>query len=379
MFWKQLVRYFDSKEESVFSEDTAKQFLDDRYNLSERLKKGPLTRNEQYVRQMVRKLAHFRLSGEIGRPNRVPLLSIRSEDFANVVGHYAQFCLDQRYAQSTRRNLRGYAVGFLKFLESSSISQISQMSSETIVRYINTLRVHSYHSVGLVLTCLRSLLQFLHANGYHQQDLSEVVPHQQARAGSLVPSIWTHEDVLALLRAIDRGNPCGKRDYAIILLVARLGLRAGDVRNLKLEDLKWESNRIEFTQSKTSKHVSLPLLKDVGWAIIDYLKNGRPESDCPYVFLRHTAPHSRVSEGNCFYHVITRCMRVANMTASFQRKLGMHSLRHTLATRLLEKHTPLPTISGILGHGSVESTSVYLKTNTEALRECALGSPGGVR
>ena len=176
VFWKQLLRYFDSKEQSIFSEVTALHFLDDRYNLSERLKKGPLTRNEQYVRQMVRKLAHFQLFGEIGRPNRVPLLSIRSEDFANLLGHYAQFCLDQRYAQSTRRNMRGYAVGFFKFLESSSISQISQMSSETIVRYVNTLQVHSYHSVGLVLTCLRSLFQFLHANGYHHQDLSEAAP-----------------------------------------------------------------------------------------------------------------------------------------------------------------------------------------------------------
>jgi integrase len=250
------------------------------------------------------------------------------------------------------------------------------------VQYVNTLPVHNYGSVGLALTCLRSLLQFLHANGYHHQNLSEAVPHQQARGGSSVPSTWTHEDVLALLGAIDRGNPCGKRDYAIIMLVARLGLRAGDVRNLKLEDLKWETNRIEFVQSKTSKQLSLPLLKDVGWAIIDYLRDGRPESDCPYVFLRHTAPHGPVSEGHCFYHIIpiiTRCMRIANMTASFQQKLGLHSLRHTLATRLLEKHTPLSTISGILGHESVESTSVYLKTNTEALRECALGIPGGAR
>ena len=379
VFWNQIVRYFNSNDEMLFSEATSFRFLDDRYNLSKRLEQGPLTRNEQYVRQMVRKLVHFRMSGQTGRRNRVPQRSIRSEDFAEVLGQYAQLCLDKGYAQSTRNNLRHHAIGFFMFLESNSVLSISEVSSETIVNYVNSLPVRNYHSVGLSLTCLRSLLQFLHTNGYHGQDLRDAVPHQQWRPGSSIPSTWNQEDVLALLEAIDRGNPCGKRDYAIILLVARLGLRAGDVRTLKLENLKWDTNRIEFVQSKTSKHVSLPLLKDLGWAIIDYLRNGRPESDCPYVFLRHTAPHGPVSEGNCFYHIVSRCMRVANMTASFRRKLGLHSLRHTLATRLLEMETPLSTISGILGHGSVESTSAYLKTTTEALRHCALGSPGSVR
>jgi integrase/recombinase XerD len=102
---------------------------------------------------------------------------------------------------------------------------------------------------------------------------------------------------------------------------------------------------------------------------------------CPETipFLRQTAPYERLGDGNCFYHIITRCMRIAQITASFQQKVGMHSLRHTLASTLLEKHTPLSTIAGILGHTSVESTAVYLKTDVEALRECALNSPGGLK
>ena len=377
VFWKQLLSYFDGRQETVFSESTAVGFLDERYGLTEALRTRQLTRNEICVRQMVRKLVQFHSHGTVGRVNRVPLRSIRTERFADILGHYAQFCFRHGYAASTRRNLREHGVRFFMFLESRCHLDTSEMSSHTIVDYVNSLSVYSYHSVGLSLTGLRSLLAFLHTNGYHHLDLSEAVPHQQARSGSTVPSTWSHEDVLTLLHALDRGNPCGKRDYAILLLVTRLGLRAVDVRNLKLESLKWSTNRIEFVQSKTSQSVNLPLLKDVGWAIIDYLEHARPKSDSPLVFLRHTAPFQSLGEGNCFYHIISRCLKIAGMTASLDQKLGMHSLRHTLASTLLAKHTPLSTIAGILGHASVESTAVYLKTELNALRACALQSPGG--
>ena len=184
---------------------------------------------------------------------------------------------------------------------------------------------------------------------------------------------------MRLVNAIDRGNPCGKRDFAIILLVTRLGIRAGDVRKLKLEDLGWDSNRIEFVQSKTGKNLSLPLLKDVGWTIIDYLEHGRPKSDSPFVFLSHLAPYQLLGENNCFRHIIPRCRKIAGLSESYQQKLGTHSLRHTLASTLLENNTPLPIIAGVMGHTSSESTATYLKTSDARLRECAIDLPGGAQ
>jgi integrase len=93
-----------------------------------------------------------------------------------------------------------------------------------------------------------------------------------------------------ILHAIDQGNPCGKRDYAIILLIARLGLRGVDVKRLEFGDFDWPANRLSVTQAKTGHRVQLPLLKEVGWGLIDYIRGGRPVCDCPRVFLRHTAP-----------------------------------------------------------------------------------------
>src|SRR5699024_2118843 len=120
-----------------------------------------------------------------------------------------------------------------------------------------------------------------------------------------------------------------------------------------------------FIQSKTHSEINLPLLPDVGWAIIDYLKNGRPKVDSPYVFLRHLAPLEPFSDEDRLHQIIVKYMKLARIPISPQKKMGMHSLRHTLASVLLEKNTPLPVISDILGHVSTDSTAVYLKTDVE--------------
>lgn len=226
----------------------------------------------------------------------------------------------------------------------------------------------------LQLCALRSLLRYLHTNELHKQDLAETLPTIKARKQNRIPSVWTPENVTKLLEAIDRGNPSGKRDYAIILLVARLGIRTIDVKHLKLEHLNWHSNRLTFIQSKTAREINLPLLPDVGWAIIDYLKNGRPKIDSPYVFLRHLAPLEPFSDEDRLHQIITKYMKLARIPLSLEKKRGMHSLRHTLASVLLEKNTPLSVISDILGHISTDTTAVYLKVDVEMLRECALNS-----
>jgi integrase/recombinase XerD len=158
----------------------------------------------------------------------------------------------------------------------------------------------------------------------------------------------------------------------MILLVARLGLRTIDIKRLKLDNLKWRDNRLEFVQSKTSGMLSLPLLPDIGWAIIDYLQNGRPKVESPFVFLRHLAPLEPFSDEDRLHQIIVKYMRLAKIPISPKTRKGMHSLRHTLASRLLNEHTPLPIISDILGHISSDSTAVYLKVDIDRLRECSL-------
>ena len=138
-----------------------------------------------------------------------------------------------------------------------------------------------------------------------------------------------------------------------------------------MENFHWEQKELIFIQSKTKNPIALPLIKEVGWAVIDYLKHGRPKVDSPYLFLRHLAPFSSFSEGDHLAQLIKNYMQLAHMP-TLRKKRGMHSLRHTMASMLLEADTPLATISDILGHIDTDSTAVYLKVDIKKLKECAL-------
>jgi len=322
-------------------------------------------------------LGDFQQHGSILRRYYKQKELLHTDESKQILQHYINHCQQREYSRVTQNHYRKISEQFLSFLESQEIVSYSDITAKHISGYINTLLGYSYKTVELHLCALRSFSRYLYTNDLHPQDLAETIPAIKARKQTRIPSVWTPEHVVRLLDVIDRGNPAGKRDYAMILLVARLGLRTIDIKRLKLDNLNWAANRIELIQSKTSGVLSLPLLQDVGWAIIDYLKNGRPKVESPYVFLRHLAPLEPFSDEDRLHQIVVKYMKLARIPISPQKKKGMHSLRHTLASRLLEEHTPLSVISDILGHVSSDSTAVYLKVNVDMLRECAL-NPDGV-
>lgn len=187
-----------------------------------------------------------------------------------------------------------------------------------------------------------------------------------------IPSTWTREDLDKILACIDLASPVGKRDYAIILLVARLGIRVSDVIRLEFDNIKWEKNCIQISQYKTNEPLVLPLFEDVGQAIIDYVKNGRPASDLKLVFITHKPPFQKFSDNNHLYGMFNKYLYKAGIEVTPEKNHGMHTLRHSLANELLRKEIPLPVISEILGHKSLETTMQYLRADTEQLRCCTL-------
>ncbi len=226
------------------------------------------------------------------------------------------------------------------------------------------------------LCAVRSFLRFARDSGLVDEAVLEAVPAAKSARLARIPSVWDPAEVTKILQAAGRGNPCGKRDYAIILLITRLGLRGIDVKRLRFGDLDWPGNRLSVVQAKTGHRVQLPLLKDAGWAIIDYIRHGRPRSDCPQVFLRHTAPIGPFSDQDHLHQILVKHARTAHVLVGEKRRHGMHSLRHTLATRLMEDGTPVEQIADILGHQSVTSTGVYLKSSLGLLANCALDPDG---
>ena len=156
------------------------------------------------------------------------------------------------------------------------------------------------------------------------------------------------------------------------MVASRYGLRSSDIRNLKPENIDWINHKIKITQVKTGEPLVLPLSDDVGWALIDYLKNARPNSDTAEIFLRVVPPHTVLTNPD---NVLIRYMRIAGIHYDKLQHHGLHILRHSLATHMLDKEIPITTIQSVMGHISSETTKRYTAIDIHQLKECALEVP----
>ena len=278
-------------------------------------------------------------------------------------------------AGNTEKQYRLDLLRFNIFLDEMGICDVSQITTALILQYIQE-RMSRFTQpvIRHALTSIRQFLFYLHETGRTEANLSLVVPNCSAPPPQKIPSIYSKEEIERLLGVMDRADPRGKRDYAMILIASRLGLRSSDICQLKFSELDWKQDRILLKQKKTGAQIELPLLSDIGESIIDYLKYGRPQSDLPFVFLKHVPPYDGVT-GAAFTNAIKAGMRQAGITHEGSRKHGPHALRHSLATVLLEQNTPLPVITGILGHKNPETTKIYLAIDLTSLRKCALIVP----
>lgn len=369
--WTRLVGYFEDQCEEFFSESIAMEYVDKKCSFFAKEQAGLLTQSNVYLFRIVRMIGDFQQHRVVSRRYMKSLSRVNEQGHIDLLEAFSLYSKSCDYSATTKKSYRRIAANFLSFLEARSCP-IGNIATTDLTDYVKTLMGYSYKMVEFTICGTRAFLRFLHSEHYLFDDLSGNLPCIKSRRQIRIPSVWEHDDLLKLLNAIDRGNPSGKRDFAMILLVARLGLRGVDVKGLTSSNFKWSENRIELMQSKTKEVVNLPLLKDVGWAVIDYLRNGRPISDSPYVFLRHLAPVMPFSNEDHLHQIIAKYMRIAKLPISGKKKVGMHSLRHTLASTLLEQHVPLQQIAEILGHQDTDSTSVYLKSSLNLLRECSL-------
>jgi integrase len=222
-------------------------------------------------------------------------------------------------------------------------------------------------------SALADFLAFLAAAGRAPQDLAgRLPPHRHLRHES-EPHLWTAEEIRRLLAVIDRQSATGKRDYAMILLTARLGLRISDLRQLGLGDLDWRAKTLTIVQRKTGRPLSLPLLDDVGWAVIDYVRHGRPETACAKVFVKHRHPFGAFGCSSSVGSRLPRYAARAGIGLPPGQACGMHSLRGALAVAMIGSGAPMPVVSAVLGHASSDTTQAYyLRFDVEHLRCCAL-------
>ncbi|MFZ4397307.1 MAG: tyrosine-type recombinase/integrase [Kiritimatiellia bacterium] len=273
---------------------------------------------------------------------------------------------------TTLKNAQLYIPRLLNYLLEQGVTDFSDITPAHISTFLTSLQGYAPRTVAHYSCQARCLLRFLHQRGHLDEDLSASVPPAPIRNYARIPTVWTCDEVERLLAQVDRGSPQGKRDYTILLLAARVGMRVGDIIRLTLDELNWEQKRIELLQSKTGQPLVVPLLDDLGWAFIDYLKHARPVSAYRQVFLRLTPPYAPFVSHDNLHHIITRYRRMAGIQRFQHQSVGLHTLRHSLATQLLTDNTPLSTIAEVLGHASRTSTEVYAKVDLRHLQQCPL-------
>ena len=278
------------------------------------------------------------------------------------------------YSPDTISDDRIYLGRFQKYLDAVGRTDFPELSQADILGFINVLSYSTKATIHCTLCSLRGFLRYLAREGILAVDWSYLVPKDSYKKEAKLPTTYTQEEIERMLSAVDRGNPKGRRDYAMLLLACRLGLRASDICGLSFEHLLWSENLIVLRQEKTKKRIELPLLAEVGNAIIDYLKCGRPASPLPYVFLHAGHEHRRLQEPT-LHSIVGSYLRRAGIANVEKKKHGPHALRHSLAGFLLQQKTPLPVISEVLGHSSTEATKTYLRIDMEHLRLCALEVP----
>ncbi len=289
---------------------------------------------------------------------------------------YLTACRRRRNAEASVVTKQRAADAFLAYLEETGRETLGQVQARDLAGFWarRQHRGHAPKTNGSLRSCLADFLRHLHQSGQIGEDLAGRLPPQRyPRRGQTAPYPWTADEVGLVLDQIDRQSAIGKRDYAMILLTARLGLRVGDLRRLELGWFDWRAKTLALTQHKTGLPLRLPVPGDAGWAVIDYIRHGRPEAGCAQVFLKHRYPFTAFGSSSSAGCRLRHYARRAGIVFPARRSHGLHSLRSALAVAMLQADTPPPVVTAVLGHAAATTTAAhYLRLDVEHLRRCAL-------
>jgi site-specific recombinase XerD len=265
---------------------------------------------------------------------------------------------------------------FLEGRFGSETVKLSRLCAGDVVRFVQrqATRLHLKRA-KLLTTALRSFLQYARYRGEVTVDLAAAVPVVANWSMTSIPRAISADQVRQLLASINRHTAMGRRDYAILLLLARLGLRSSEVVLLELEDIDWNVGQLSV-RGKRGQRSELPLSPEVGKAISAYLRRGRPDSASRRVFLRAKAPLRGFQGPSGVGSIVRHSLKRAGVEAPTQ---GAHQFRHGLATEMLRHGASLSEIGEVLGHRHPQTTTIYAKVDINALRTLALPWPGGAR
>ena len=373
--WNKLGKFLSEHyKNQEFTMERGLAYLEDQYGYISSYQEGQLKQQRVQLHRVIQLLDDYQLYGVLTRryyASKNPIVLKYGYDI--LLEEYTVFLNYSELSNSTIAHYLSYASSFLDYLCQKHLEEIALLSLDLCNKYIITMSGFSYKTIEQVVCGLRHFLRFLKENEKIEDDFASKIHMHPISKTAKVPSAWKTEDLKKLLEAVDRNSPIGKRDYAMMLLACVLGLRSLDIKLLTFSSFDWKEKKLSIIQHKTKKTLILPVPAAVGWAVIDYIKNGRPKYyETDIIFLKHMPPFTPLDTENHLSNIIEKYRNKAGLHLRKDRHSGFHSLRHSAASILLENETPLPVITEILGHADSNITAVYLKTDIEKLRECIL-------
>jgi site-specific recombinase XerD len=322
-------------------------------------------------RTLVQWLRHLQMAGALAPP----VVSVKHGGAAIIEEQYATYLREERgLVRATLINYLPLVDRFLLDRFGKGAVQLAQLKAADVTRFVRR-RAQTMGSgrTKLLVTALRSFLRFAFLRGETASDLAASVPTVADWRHAALPRFIPAADVHRILRACDRSTASGRRDYAVLLLLARLGLRAGEVVHMALEDIDWQAGEL-VVRGKGARHERLPLPKDVGAALVVYLRRDRARCASRHVFICMRAPHRGFAGPVAVCTIVRRAIERAGLQPPSK---GAHLLRHSLATDLLRRGASLAEIGDLLRHRRPDTTMLYAKVDLVALRQIAPRWPGG--
>lgn len=376
--WKHVEYYAEEIGATECSKEFLIKFSKKRYNIENVF--NPKSTREKYYARFLICLNEFCYHGiwTTHRSYKIPP-AFKSRLFAEVYETFNSN-LHERKLRLNSITLKMQIVrNFLDFLESKLIDDLSQLTHMDILEYLECKSSYSSAQKSNIVITLRDFFRTPNILDESKTDFSRYLKADTFKSHyEKMPSSYTKDEIGKILSCIDRKTQEGKKDYIFILLGVDLGLRVSDIINLKLSGIKWNTSTIDLVQQKTGEFISLPLTDNLKWALLDYLMNVRPShTEYQNVFLRSLAPFCPYTSKAYFYKRLNKYFKLAGIKTEGKHH-GMHSLRHSLAARLMNDDVPITIISETLGHKYANITRDYIRIDIEKLRLVALEVPSNV-
>lgn len=373
--WRSVYNFALSKGITLYSAELAEQYMLEKYHVS--IGENEI-KQEIYTPYMLQKVRALRALTDFMLHGYIPKLTMGEEvvwpeEYKEITSEYIEYRKSFGFCEHTNRSRELDVFHFVGFLHTRSVKP-SELNADNIYEYFKTLCHYSKAKLVNVRCSMTDYLKYLHSKGVTKDDLSVNVPRIHYYAKAKIDKVWSKDEIEQMLNSIDRANPLGKRDYAIMVIAANLGLRTSDIVALKITNFNWAQGTINIIQKKTQEPLTLPISEQIGKAVIDYWMNGRPITVAEEIFVEHVLPYKGIAD-TLPYHLFNKYFKSSGLNVPPNRQHGLHSFRHSLASRLLEKGTPVNVISNILGHVDSNCAKTYLQIDIEKLRLCSLEVP----